>query len=243
MVPPVGGVVCVAIYSLQTGETPVPPESKSMGLPPDFIYSMIRNVILDWSGTLADDLTAVLIATNAIFREFGRKEFTLAEFRQHFRLPFSGFYAEFLPEASSEGLEALYERFFLRLQDEIPLLPGALDFLEYCRATGRRIFLLSTIKASHFDKQADRLDVKRFFEHCYVEIMDKREKIREILSTHGLDPLETMFVGDMVHDIETARHGGVLDVAVLTGFDPADKLLRAHPTVTVRDMAALRWML
>jgi phosphoglycolate phosphatase len=204
---------------------------------------MIRNVILDWSGTLADDLSAVHIATNAIFREFGRKELTREEFRRHFRLPFSGFYAEFLPEASSEGLEALYERFFLGLQDDIPLLPGALEFLEYCQATGRRMFLLSTIKASHFDEQAGRLDVKRFFEHCYVEIMDKREKIREILAVHGLDPQETMFVGDMVHDIETARHGGVLDVAVLTGFDPVDKLLAAHPTVVMRDMAALRRML
>jgi phosphoglycolate phosphatase-like HAD superfamily hydrolase len=204
---------------------------------------MIRNVILDWSGTLADDLPAVHIATNAIFREFGRKEFTLAEFRQHFRLPFSGFYAEFLPEATSEGLEALYERFFLGLQQDIALLPGALEFLEYCQETGRRTFLLSTIKASHFDDQANRLGVKRFFEHCYVEIMDKRGKIREILVTHGLDPQETMFVGDMVHDLETARHGGVLDVAVLTGFDPEDKLLAAHPTVVMRDMAALRRML
>lgn len=201
---------------------------------------MIRNVILDWSGTLADDLSAVLLATNLIFREYGKQEFTLEQFRRHFRLPFSEFYSEFLPEAASEGLEALYERFFHGLQDGIPLLPGARDFLEYCRATGRRIFLLSTIKASHFDKQATRLGVKDFFEHCYVEIMDKREKIREILSIHQLDPAETLFAGDMVHDIETARHGGVLEVAVLTGFDPVDKLLSVQPTVVIRDMAALR---
>ena len=204
---------------------------------------MIRNVILDWSGTLADDLSAVLQATNAIFREFGRKEFTREEFRTHFRLPFSGFYAEFLPEATSDGLEALYERFFPGLQHEIPLLPGAREFLEYCQETRRRTFLLSTIKADHFEEQAGRLDVKHFFEHCYVEIMDKRGKIREILVKHGLNPQETMFVGDMVHDIETARHGGVLDVAVLTGFDPLDKLLAAHPTVVIRDMAALRWII
>jgi phosphoglycolate phosphatase-like HAD superfamily hydrolase len=30
---------------------------------------MIRNVLLDWSGTLADDLAAVLEATNLIFAE------------------------------------------------------------------------------------------------------------------------------------------------------------------------------
>ncbi len=204
---------------------------------------MIRNVLLDWSGTLANDLPAVVRATNAIFREYGRRELTLEEFRHHFRLPFSGFYAELLPEATSEGLEVLYERFFRGLQEDIPLLPGAMEFLQFCRATGRRMFLLSTIKATHFEEQAGRLGVRDFFEVAYVEIMDKREKIREILTTHDLDPSETMFVGDMVHDIETARHGGVLDVAVLTGFDPVEKLLPAKPTVIVRDLPSLQRLL
>jgi phosphoglycolate phosphatase len=73
--------------------------------------------------------------------------------------------------------------------------------------------------------------------------MDKRGKIREILTARDLDPAQTMFVGDMVHDIETARHGGVLDVAVLTGFDPIDKLLCAQPTVLIKDLYALRCMI
>ena len=73
---------------------------------------MIKNVLLDWSGTLADDLAAVLRATNLIFAEYGRDPLDLEEFRAHFRLPFSEFYAELLPEATLEGLEPLYERFF-----------------------------------------------------------------------------------------------------------------------------------
>jgi phosphoglycolate phosphatase-like HAD superfamily hydrolase len=73
--------------------------------------------------------------------------------------------------------------------------------------------------------------------------MDKREKIREILETHSLNPRETMFVGDMVHDIETARHGGVLDVAVLSGFDRIEKLIPAHPTIIARDIAAVQHLL
>jgi phosphoglycolate phosphatase len=73
--------------------------------------------------------------------------------------------------------------------------------------------------------------------------MDKREKIREILHTHSLDPKETMFVGDMVHDIETARHGGVLDVAVLSGFDRIEKLIPAKPTIIARDIAAVQQLL
>lgn len=204
---------------------------------------MIRNVLLDWSGTLADDLNPVLEATNSIFRDFGRREMTLAEFRRHFRLPFAGFYAEFLPEATDEGLQKLYERFFINLQDNVALLPGAREFLDFCRATKRRTFLLSTIKKTHFEAQASRLGVIDDFEHAYVEIMDKREKIGEILRERNLDPKETMFVGDMIHDIETARHGGVLDVAVLTGFDPIEKLSPARPSIIVENLAALRRLL
>lgn len=204
---------------------------------------MIRNVLLDWSGTLADDLSAVLVATNLIFAEYGRDPLTREEFREHFRLPFSGFYADLLPAATSEGLEALYERFFLGLNDKIDLLPGAMDFLKFCRSTGRRAFLLSTIKTSHFNIQASRLGVHEYLEVAYTEIMDKREKIREILETHSLDPKETMFVGDMVHDIETAKHGGVLDVAVLSGFDRIEKLISACPTIIARDIAAVQKLL
>lgn len=204
---------------------------------------MIKNVLLDWSGTLADDLAAVLRATNLIFAEYGRDPLDLEEFRNRFRLPFSEFYAELLPEATLEGLEPLYERFFHGLNDTIDLLPGALDFLKFCRATNRRAFLLSTIKTSHFEIQARRNGVTDFFEVAYTEIMDKREKIRGILHTHSLDPEETMFVGDMVHDIETAKHGGVLDVAVLTGFDRIEKLLPARPTIIARDIAAVQRLL
>ena len=82
-----------------------------------------------------------------------------------------------------------------------------------------------------------------FFEVAYTQVMDKREKIREIIKIHGLNPAETMFVGDMVHDIETARHGGVLDVAVLTGFDRIEKLLPTAPTIIARDIAAVQKLL
>lgn len=204
---------------------------------------MIRNILFDWSGTLADDLGPVFEATNAIFREYGRDELTIEEFQKHFRLPFTEFYAEFLPEATLEGLEPLYEKFFANLHANVELLPGAREVIDFCHRSQRRIFLLSTIKPSHFDEQAGRLGVRDDFEHPYVGIMDKRGKIREILTHHELDPAETAFVGDMVHDIETAHHGGVLSVAVLTGFDSLEKLAAARPEVIVRGLPELQRLL
>ncbi|MCX7713644.1 MAG: HAD hydrolase-like protein, partial [Chthoniobacterales bacterium] len=92
------------------------------------------------------------------------------------------------------------------------------------------------IKKAHFEKQASSLGVRDLFTATYTEVMDKREKIRWLLAEHGLKARETVFIGDMVHDVETARHGGVLSIAVLTGFDPVEKLIPAKPDILVQNL-------
>lgn len=204
---------------------------------------MLRNLILDWSGTLADDLRPVADATNLIFRRFGKPDLLLEEFRERFRLPFDSFYAEHLPEVALSELEPLFHEHFINCQQAVVLLPHALQFLRFCQATRRRVFLLSTIKPAHFAEQSARLGVAHFFERIYAGVMDKRERIAEILEENRLAPSETAFIGDMVHDVETARHGGVTAIATLTGFDSREKLSCADPDVMVRDLGQLQKLL
>lgn len=201
---------------------------------------MIRNVIFDWSGTLVDDLQPVLDATNGILREFGKKEMTREEFRRSFRLPYADFWSEHLPEVALEGLEQMYHRFFVNLQDNVTPLPGAREILEECRSAGRRIFLLSTIRGDHFEVQSRTLGLQEYFDEACVRAFDKRQSIRDLMARHAMKPEETVFLGDMVHDIEAARHGGVLSVALLTGFDPVEKLLAANPDMVARDLNVVR---
>lgn len=200
----------------------------------------MKNVIFDWSGTLVDDLPPVLEATNRIFAHYRREPMDRDEFRQTFRLPFAEFYEEVLPGVLMEDLDRLYIEFFAAAEGEVSLLPGAIEFLEFCNSQGMRIFLLSSIHQDHFDQQSRKLRLAHYFEVAYAQILDKKHKIHEILEVHELDPDETMFVGDMVHDIETAKHGGVFSVATLTGYDPPERLAAASPDLTVSDLAGLQ---
>lgn len=204
---------------------------------------MLRNLIFDWSGTLADDLGPVADATNRIFLHYGKPALLLEEFRERFRLPFDSFYEELLPGVAQGELDALYHQHFLERQHAVMLLPHALAFLRFCQATRRRMFLLSTIKDSHFAEQSSRLGVAHFFEQTYVGVMDKRARVAEILATHQLVPDQTAFIGDMVHDVESAHQGGVMAIATLTGFDSREKLSRANPEVMVRDLGELQKLL
>lgn len=199
---------------------------------------MIQNIIFDWSGTLVDDFSCVLAATNNLFCNFGRPEMSAFEFRTKFRLPFMDFYAENLPEISEEQLEQAYHKYFAASQKNICLLPGARRMLEFCKATRRRLYLLSTVRKTFFELKARELGISHSFDQAYTGVLDKRVKIHEVLATHHLDPHETAFIGDMVHDIEAAQRGGVWSVAVLTGFDPLEKLALAAPDLVVRNLDA-----
>jgi len=204
---------------------------------------MLRNLLLDWSGTLVDDMPPVIGATNFVLEKYGRPPLTRDEFRQKFRLPFTEFYEEYLPDVPLPELDAAFHGHFVTIQDDVTPLPGLYEFLEFCRASGRRLFLLSSMKREHFEVQSEKLGLTHYFEHPYVGVLDKRAKIGEILEKHGLARDETAFVGDMIHDVETARHGGVMSIAVLTGYDSIEKLTPSKPDVVVTSLDALRRLL
>jgi phosphoglycolate phosphatase-like HAD superfamily hydrolase/ADP-ribose pyrophosphatase YjhB (NUDIX family) len=200
----------------------------------------IRHVILDWSGTLVDDLGPVLEATNEIFQHYGKPAWTLDEFRDKFFLPFPKFYEQHLPEFVLAELDDKYHSSFKLLQNGIALLPHALDFLDYLRGRGIDTYLLSSIHREHFEAQGGRLKVKQYFKKAYVQALDKKITILELLAEHDLNAEETLFIGDMVHDIETARHAGVMSCAVLTGYDSLAKLKGASPDLLFRNLSEVR---
>ena len=197
---------------------------------------MIRNLIFDWSGTLADDLAPVLIATNHVFGLHGKPLFDRETFRKKFYLPYKGFYEEHLPGVALAGLEKIFRKVFRKNHHTVSLLPGAKEILQYCHENQLPTFLLSSVVEEDFLQQAKRLEVDHYFHHLYAGVLDKRETIHSILANHHLRPDETLFVGDMEHDIETARFGNIRSCAVLTGYDSLQKLQRALPDHVAQDM-------
>lgn len=204
---------------------------------------MIRNFLLDWSGTLADDLGGVLTATNGILGHFGRAALDRERFRALFRLPYTEFYREVLPDVDLEVAKELYLRHFPEGDEVVPLLPHARAFLEYAAATGRRMVLLSSAPLEHFEAQAQANGVREFFAAAYCGVVDKREAIHEILERQGMVPAETAFIGDMRHDVEAAHAAGVLSIATATGYEPPAVLMQANPEILVRDLSRLPQLL
>lgn len=201
---------------------------------------VIRNVIFDWSGTLVDDLPAVWRASNHALQQAGVPAMPLEDFRREFRLPARDFYMERVPTESLPELERWFLEGFKLVQDTVTPLPHAREFLEFCRQQGLRTFLLSAVHPALFAEQEKTSGFGPFLDKTYLGAQNKKDLIGQILRENELDPEQTVFIGDMQHDIETAHHGGVKSVGVLTGYDSLDKLRESKPHLIVEHLSELR---
>ena len=240
------------VQNPKSDQAGIQPEA-AFGIPADFSLCslrslwlndpVIRNIIFDWSGTLVDDLPAVLKASNFVLAQSGKPAMSLAQFRAEFQLPFTGFYDRHAPEVPMPQLEEWFHAAYRQSQASVTEIPHARAFLEFCRARQFRTFLLSTVHGDHFKTQCRHNGFDAFIDKPYTDVWDKREKIHELLRENQLQPEETLFIGDMEHDIATAKHGGVHSCAVLTGYNTLEQLRAAEPDLIVEHLSELRGLL
>jgi phosphoglycolate phosphatase len=203
----------------------------------------IRNVILDWSGTLVNDLPPVFDTTNHVFATFGLPALTLDEFRREFCLPIRKFYERRIPQVPQAKLEEVFLARYHEVQDAIELLPHTLAFLQFCRRGGYGVFIASTVDTHTYERQVARFGLTEYITKPYIGIEDKTRKIHHILDENRLAPEAALFVGDMEHDIEAGKHGGVHTCAVLTGYNHAEKLRAMQPDLVCAHLGELQEIL
>ena len=76
---------------------------------------------------------------------------------------------------------------------------------------------------------------------CSVEagVHDKRDVVCGLLKKHEVEKESTLYIGDMPHDIDTARYAGIKSVAVLGGFGKKEELEQARPDYIIENISEL----
>ncbi len=201
---------------------------------------MFKNLIFDWSGTLVDDLNLTLDASNYVFSQYGKPSLDREAFREEFQLPYPDYYARVLPDADLEELENHFRRAFSISEATVEVLPHAREFMDFCQQRNIRCFALTSVDAREFDIQCKDLGMHHYFEGIHAGIRHKTDHIHTLLEQHRLDPRQTAFIGDMQHDIQTAKHGGITSIAVLTGYNSASQLAVVEPDIIIPNLEALQ---
>lgn len=201
---------------------------------------MIRHIIFDWSGTLADDMPGVLAAMKGVSAELGGEPLTEEIFQQTFRLPLDDFFKERWPEASLGDLLFAYLKHFPSHDpNAVSLMEGRRELLEKLVRSGRRLAICSSAPRAHVEAQAEAMGVRGFFDEIWAGVLDKAAELPGRLASWGAAPEETLFAGDMTHDIEAGKAAGVMSVATPSRYEPVESLVKAGPDLLLPDLNRL----
>ncbi len=200
---------------------------------------MIENLILDWSGTLADDVAVTLDATNDTLRHFGASPVDMATYRRDFKLPVMGFYGPRLPGRTLDEIDPVFFAAFRKRSTEAPLFPGAAQLLRVEKGRGKRLFILSTMARDILEEACERHGILPLVERIVGDAADKSPAMKALVAEAGLEPDVSLYVGDTVHDVEVAHENRLRAGAALYGYSAREILEAAGPDYLFEDIGAL----
>jgi phosphoglycolate phosphatase len=198
---------------------------------------MARNVIFDWSGTLSDDFGMVHSTTCAIFARLGLGAISLEEYKRECEMPYMEFWKKYTP-ISKEELDVMWLEEVFSAPNAVSF-PGIRQELETLYKQGVSMVVLSGQASKKLKAEAAEFGFSDFFDGIYGGAHDKRHSVSQIMAEHGFDAGETCLVGDMEHDLDTAKHAGVTPVAVTWGYHARQRLEKSNPRAILDDVSEL----
>jgi HAD superfamily hydrolase (TIGR01549 family) len=199
---------------------------------------MIKNIIFDWSGTLANDLNTTFEATMYVFKKMGVKPMTLEEYRKKFFLPYIDFCDKYLPDFNPEQLRQYFLE-GIKTVGSAEVYPGVKEVIKRLHDKGIRIIVMSASTEERIISDAKRYGIFDYFQEIEGDIIDKTEMVLDTIRRNGFNFNETILVGDMPHDIDTAKKAGLISVGIYWGHKPKEILETSEPDYLIGDIKDL----
>ena len=199
---------------------------------------MIKNIIFDWSGTLSNDTEMVHQIMMGIFEKYGHSRISFDEFRDEFMLPYMEFYWKYLPNLKKEDQDQMFKENISRINPH--LFPGAKETLEFLKIKNINMVILSSTNQDHIEEKIIENSLQNIFTEVKASVYDKIKTIPELMLKHNFKPEETIFVGDMVHDIKTGRAVGIKTLALTWGYHKKEKLAASNPDFLIDNIKKLK---
>ncbi|XZN90982.1 MAG: HAD-IA family hydrolase [Microcoleus sp.] len=192
---------------------------------------MLKVIIFDFDGTLADTIDLLLSITNRLSVEFGFKSVTKEELAKLSNLNswqilnYSGISVFKLPLVIRKLKANLRKEIY-----QIQLFPGITEVLLELK---NRNFILGIITSNSRENVLESLK-KNGLEGCFDFIdsgttFGKHKVIYRWLKRQEFHPEQVVYVGDEVRDIEAAKRTGIKVIAVSWGFNSQSALAAHYP--------------
>ncbi|MBN2458613.1 HAD family hydrolase [Candidatus Woesearchaeota archaeon] len=197
----------------------------------------IKNIIFDWSGVICDDHKTVYETCMKVFGRFDVKAISYDEFKETFELPYENFNRRYHDRPFAE-IKSTYDE-ECRTTPLPEAFPDAKKTLVEIKKLGISIYLFTSMSNKRLKKESDKIGLSSMFNSIRSDVKDKIKEIKSWIEENRIKPADTIYVGDMVHDIRAAKEAGIRSVAVTRGYDSKDKLLAEEPDFLIDELSKL----
>lgn len=199
---------------------------------------MLKMVIFDLDGTLADSLTDLALSVNKGLAAAGLPGHPVAAYRQFVGNGRALLVRRAMGAAADDTeqfntvVQVFNEEYSRHYADNTTAYPGCADMLAALSEHG----ILTAVLSNKPDEFVGRLLRRLYPQHDFTEAWGQRqqykpkpdgEAVRAILTLHGLRPEDCVYVGDSNVDVYTAQNAGIQPVGVSWGFRGRAELTEA----------------
>ena len=223
---------------------------------PTLDQARLRGIIFDLDGTLIDSYDAIADSLNTALGGLSRGPLPVEQVRSMVGRGLETLIEQALggpeggatPDAVAQAVLIFRRRYDLICVEQTTLLPGVGATLTTLHGRGYRM-CVATNKPSYFAKRLlDALSVGGLFDTVLGPDLVEYPKphpamVKAAMQAMRLTQRETLYVGDMEIDVQTARAAGLAVIVMPTGSRDAETLRRAGADLVVSDFSSLlEWL-
>ena len=207
-------------------------------------------LVFDWDGTLIDSAPTIVACIQAACRDLGLPVPEDARASHVIGLGLHDALSYAVPGLSPTDYGAVvehYRKHFLARDPEIPLFPGAQAMLAGLRDRGHVLAIATGKSRAGLSRALDNTGLRPLFaaSRCADQCASKPapDMLCELMEELGTDAVDTLMIGDTVHDLQMAAHARVQAVAVSHGAHPRGDLVALEPLACLENIDELkRWL-
>ena len=207
---------------------------------------MIKYLVFDFDGTLADTTEGILKTTEATLQRMGLPAAEASVVQQAIGLPLQGsLRAAGVPEDRiEEAVDVYHELFYDVAPKHITIFPGVREGLELLAGKGFRMAIATSRGEPSLVSLLTEHGIRQYFEvlgttGCVERPKPAPDLVLWVLDRFGASPEEAMVIGDTTFDIEMGSAAGCSTCAVSYGNHSVERLQTASPNHIIPDLRVL----
>lgn len=180
-------------------------------------------IFWDFNGTVIDDVKNALGCVNDMLERKNRKPITLEDYYNYVETPIIGFYRHILPPEELDFAEISrdYHTDYAKRINETTLADGVKELMHSLKEQGAHQYIVT---ANILD-EATAL-IKKYGIYDYIDTIigaentlaeSKTQRAIKLFDSLNIDRNDAIFIGDTLHDLETANALGIDCVLVSYG--------------------------